>query len=1023
MRGSSIRASRLLHSKRGITIRQNNQRRSLIRPAVLCEPFQPDCGVDSLSLKRLCQRKDISRRSISTESTLTSSNISSASTDTSADANAEVAAMREAADKLLQTYTGSNSTISTSTQSFVPLTPEAWFDAEEVLTWWASQRTVESVGISMQLLEFLVREQEKSAAEGASASGTDFVASAFLDRDLMNVIVLNWQQCWKTNHTALQRDYNPVALLQKLDDMVKIQQGGTSNSSDTNTNPLQVSGKALSMLIDGTVRHPGWKSTSISTAQPTSQSTAAFAESLLDRMTDPDKGATGFVPSTSNLNAVLYAWAKSGKTSGSRDNSYAVNQASKDAPARAEALLDRMSQLYVEPDVVSYNTVILAWSNAGQPKRAEALLEEMFHAWGQDTKEGHADIIRPDRVTFNTVISAWARSNDPDAAERAQSILRRMYDPQDMGALQVTPDIVTYNTMLDCWARSGHEDAAERCLAILQEMQELFEVGEMDARPDVVSYTTVINAFAKSGKVDQAEGLLNEMHLAFMSGDNRLKPNVQTLTTIVEAWSRSDAVDGLERAAAVFQRIRELHEFGLSNEGPDVVAYNVMLNCYAMSAPRGAATTSNLRDAAKRADSFLQEMKERSATGEKGVAPDFHSYSIVIHAWAQALNERRAVKILHEALDAFEVGEGKMELDLLTVHKVLRALGRAGKGAKAEALLERLCTLRANGEHGASPTAVTFSLVVTAWSKSGDFNAAQRAETVLMQMRSMYEAGAVTMKPDFLVYSALISCWAHSKLKGAPERAWGILGEMRQRARAGDSDLEPDVVSYNAVLQAFSQARIPERAEDMLKRMYDEYQQGDVNTKPDLWSFNTVLAAWARSSAPDAVERSERLVAQMRHLDQTTKLDTKPDTVTYNNLLNCLANSRRSDAPERAEAMLRWMTEQFRGGDSGMQPSRVSYGSVIKAWIYAGNPGRAEVVLRELHTQYMNGNADMKPDRSHYKYVADAWSKTTHPEALEISSSILKLMHATHPPARQHQRVKPSNLKAELRTTASYARV
>jgi pentatricopeptide repeat protein len=955
---------------------------------------------DSLAFKR--QRKDISRRWICTESTLSITDNNASTT--------EVVAMREAAEKLLLT----NTTGST-------LTPEAWFDAEEVLTWWASQRTVESVELSLQLLESLVREQQKTATADTENS-TDFVASAFLDRDLMNCIVLNWQQCWKANHSALQQDWNPVALLQKLDDLVNIQKGaGTSTDSNT-PHPLQVSGKALSMLIYGTTRHPRWKSTSTSNSQSMWMLTAAFAESLLDRMTDPEKGATGFVPSTSNLNAVLYAWAKSGESSNGSSSSHG-HTAAHDAPARAEALLDRMSQLhYVEPDVVSYNTVLLAWSNAGEPKRAEALLEEMFHAWVQDTKEGHADsTIRPDRVTFNTVISAWARSNDPDAAERAQSILRRMYDAQDMGALQVTPDIVTYNTMLDCWARSGHEDAAERCLAILQEMQELYDVGEMDARPDVVSYTTVINAFAKCGKVDQAESLLNEMHLAFMSGDNRLKPNVQTLTTIVEAWSRSDAVDGLERAATVFRRIRELHEFGLSNEGPDVIAYNVMLNCYAMSAPRGAATTSNLRDAAKRADSLLQEMKERSTKGEKGVAPDFRSYSIVIHAWAQALNERRAVKILHEALDVYEVGDSEMELDLPTIHTVLRALGRAGKGAKAEALLERLCTLRANGEHGASPTAVTFSLVVTAWSKSGDFNAAQRAEAVLRQMRSMYEAGAVAMKPDFLVYSALITCWAHSKLKGAPERAWGILGEMRQRARAGDSGLKPDVVSYNAVLQAFSQARIPERAEDMLKRMYDEYQQGDVNTKPDLWSFNTVLAAWARSSAPDAVERSERLVAQMRHLDQTTKLDVKPDVVTYNNLLNCLANSRRSDAPERAEAMLRWMADHFRGGDTGMQPSRVSYGSVIKAWIYARNPGRAEVILRELHAQYMNGNADMKPDRSHYKYVADAWSKTTHPEAPERSSAVLKLMHDTHPPAQQHQRANTGNSKTLQ--TPSYAQV
>lgn len=1001
MRASSAVASRLLHSRR--LIRQN-QRRNLI--TALCHPFHPEpdnnahvqpntprptVRSDAISFKR--QRKYISRRSLFTES--------SSSLYTPAASNIEVVAMRKAADELLQEDTGMDA-------SFVPLTPEAWLDAEEVLKWWASQRTVESVGRSLALLEFLVQEQEKTAETTSCESTTDFASSFFLDRDLLNDIVLNWQQCWKENHEALQKDFDPEKLLQKLDDLV------------IQCPALQVSGKALSMLIDGTVRH-GVKSS------PGGPSAAIFAEYLLDRMTDPEKGASGFVPSAANLNAVLYAWAKSGSSGNTSSSGTGSSKATaKDAPERAEALLDRMSQFYVEPDIVSYNTVILAWSNAGMPKRAEALLEEMYHAWIQDTKEGinnDSTSIQPNRVTFNSVIAAWARSSDPNAAERAQSILRRMYDPQDMGALQVTPNIVTYNSMLDCWARSGHQDAAERSLSILQEMQELYAVGEMDARPDVVSYTTVINAFAKCGKIEQAEALLNEMHQAFMSGDTSLKPNVQTLTTIVEAWSRSDAVDSLERAEAAFKRIRELHELGLSSKGPDLVAYNVMLNCYAMSA-RGTVTTSTLRAAAKLADSLLQEMNERSKKGEKGAAPDFRSYSIVIHAWVQALNERRAVKIFHEGLDAYDCGESEMAPDMPTVHTVLRALGRAGKGAKAEALLERLCALRTNGEHGISPTAVTFSLVVTAWSKSGDFEAAHKAEAVLKRMRSMYDAGAVDMKPDFLIYSSLITCWAHSKLQGAPERAFEILGEMRQRARAGDSGMEPDVVTYNAVIQAFSQARNPERAEDILRKMYEEYQQGNRNTKPDLWSFNTVLAAWARSNAPDAVERAERLVTQMRSLDQSKALDVKADTVTYNNLLNCLANSRRSDAPERAEAMLLWMTDQFRGGNVGVQPSRVSYGSVMKAWIYAGNPVRAEAVLRELHKKYRNGRADsfLKPDRSHYKFVAEAWSKTSHPEAQERSSSIMRLMYDTYPPSRRDQQTNNGPSSKAPRTT-KYASV
>jgi hypothetical protein len=174
----------------------------------LSEPFQPDYdthgGVHqtftshSISFKR--PRKDISRRSIFTESSSSSSSSSTlpstntlsstSSTYTPQDANVEVVAMRAAANKLLQTCTGvlgttrsnsGNSISSNSTAQFVPLTPEAWFDAEEVLQWWASQRTVESVEISLQLLEFLVREQEKTATAETANVKTSPLSSHLSD--------------------------------------------------------------------------------------------------------------------------------------------------------------------------------------------------------------------------------------------------------------------------------------------------------------------------------------------------------------------------------------------------------------------------------------------------------------------------------------------------------------------------------------------------------------------------------------------------------------------------------------------------------------------------------------------------------------------------------------------------------------------------------------------------------------------------------------------------------------------------
>jgi pentatricopeptide repeat protein len=70
------------------------------------------------------------------------------------------------------------------------------------------------------------------------------------------------------------------------------------------------------------------------------------------------------------MNAVLNAWAKS------RLHDY--------APERAEALFDRMVKARVRPDVISYNTLIHAWSVAGDAERAECLLDEICQAYRDD---------------------------------------------------------------------------------------------------------------------------------------------------------------------------------------------------------------------------------------------------------------------------------------------------------------------------------------------------------------------------------------------------------------------------------------------------------------------------------------------------------------------------------------------------------------------------------------------------------------------------------------------------------------
>jgi hypothetical protein len=97
-----------------------------------------------------------------------------------------------------------------------------------------------------------------------------------------------------------------------------------------------------------------------------------------------------------------------------------------DGPRFAEAVLDRMeieaeTNLAVMPDAVMYGTVINAWARSGvkeAPYKAEALLQKM-----QDLYESGNHDVKPNTISFNSVVTAWARSNNKAAAERAKVIL------------------------------------------------------------------------------------------------------------------------------------------------------------------------------------------------------------------------------------------------------------------------------------------------------------------------------------------------------------------------------------------------------------------------------------------------------------------------------------------------------------------------------------------------------------------------------------------------------------------------
>jgi pentatricopeptide repeat protein len=177
----------------------------------------------------------------------------------------------------------------------------------------------------------------------------------------------------------------------------------------------------------------------------------------------------------------LLAWAKS-------KASVAVD--------RALSLLNTMAQQGTQPNVHTYNSVIDCMARRGEnPKQVEAIVDRIIEA-----------DLEPNVVTYSAVIngtfgcpsmmlrgepvpthqpdvllllSAWAKSEAPDAVDRAFSILNTM---EQKG---LDPNVQTYNSVIDCIAQHG--DNPEQAEAIIDRMT------KAGVHPDVVTYNALTN--------------------------------------------------------------------------------------------------------------------------------------------------------------------------------------------------------------------------------------------------------------------------------------------------------------------------------------------------------------------------------------------------------------------------------------------------------------------------------------------------------------------------------------------------
>jgi hypothetical protein len=341
---------------------------------------------------------------------------------------------------------------------------------------------------------------------------------------------------------------------------------------------------------------------------------------------------------------------------------------------------------------------------------------------------------------------------------------------------------------------------------------------------------------------------------------------------------------------------------------------------------------------------------------------------------------------------------GKLKVDQKTFHFLLDAWAFSGEpdaARHARSLLARMEELRAR-DLNIRPDVRSYTKVINAISRSGEYTAGTEAEQVLNKMEMLHGTGGnPAAKPNSFTYTAVVEAYANSGAPGSAERAAQMCETMVQRYESGDEDVTPTSRAFQAALKAYVKSDEPgsaAHAEDLFDRMEALYESGIEEVKPTSVNLNTVITAWANCGEEGSAQRAEEVLRRMEYLYDDGDADFKPDLISYNAVIDAYAKSGEEGAAQKAEEVLRRMEDLYQSGENlNAKPNVRSFNSVINAWAKSREPDnalRAQEILDLMEKLYEEGNEEVRPDVHSFSTVISGKSCTVAMSGYEYQTSI-----------------------------------
>jgi pentatricopeptide repeat protein len=700
-------------------------------------------------------------------------------------------------------------------------TPGTWGESRRLLEWWIKLETPGAVKTALQVLERSVREQKVAMTKSEDAEASKH-GSWVTNEKLLGRLLKSWRSCVKQGKTVIP----PIALLSRLGKLTDTLPGFRFD--------VKAFGVILGVAVD----------------QSPPESVATTAETLLNfAVKKAANGNPEIQPNTAVWGQILKAWKKSD---------------ARDAPERADAVLERMRSQGIEPDMLVFDSVIHVHALKGNTDRSEDLLRQMIEEY-----ENGNETVKPGTVSCNMVLLSYLKSSQRDDAQRAEQFLDLMRQGTISG---VQPNSVSYNTVMECFARVGDTKGAE---AVMERMKEhLGKESDLAVAQSSISYAILMEGWAKARDPERAEEMLRDVLEKSLTN-----PSLRMFNAVLKAFAESRDPDASERAKNILDLLQENDKCVALGLSPSVDGFNSYLTCIAKS---------NQTDAGKESESVICRMEELAFAGDANAGPDGLSFIIAIKTCLRSGDQVRAEALLQKAhesgispehLDQIRSAWSKTEpltiveragqllsragstettpVDIWDVNLVLAGLASSTEHISLE-LLETIYATLVAGDLHVDPDQTTYFIVVACLARSGRRDELEKADQILRQMAA---AENPTISPNSVLYGQVVEEWIRAS---DLERAESLIVSMQKDYLRGNGSAKPDWYLLLYLMNACINKGDIERAQAVFRRMQEFHRDGYLGEGPTITEFESLLEAWKQSDHPQKDEHVSMLELELK---------------------------------------------------------------------------------------------------------------------------------------------------------------